>query len=134
MKPIVRNAAIVAVLLTVTAASAQEPVLGPCGYAVRPMHNGTPAINHHASTFEEGYLRGQADYLRAQGDYLYGWSLYMINLQEARHRYIANQLYAAEAFHAKRAAWRDARRAEWDDRPTREDCIRIARMRAGTHR
>ncbi len=134
MKPIVRNAAIVAVLFTVTAASAQEPVSGHFGYAVRPTHNGTPAIYHHASTFEEGYLRGQADYLRAYGDYLYARSLYMINFQEARRRYIANQLHAAEAFHAKREVWREARRAEWDDRPTREDCIRIAKMRARIHR
>jgi len=130
---VVLTSAIVATLFAATA-SAQQPVSGHFGYAVRPTHNGTPAIYHHASTFEEGYLRGQADYLRARGDYLYGWSLYMINLQEAHRRYIANQLYAAEAFHAKQAAWREARRAEWDDRPTREDCVRIAKMRAGTHR
>ena len=46
-----------AILTAAAIAAADEYRSGSYGYAVRHMHNGTPAVYHHASTFEEGFLR-----------------------------------------------------------------------------
>lgn len=103
---------------------------GSYGYAVRPMHYGPPAVYHHASTYEEGLLRGRADLVRAWGDYLYSTSLAMINGEEARRRYIDNRQHATKTYFEMRRLNREARAQERGERPTQEDIARYAKMRA----
>ena len=108
-------------------ASAQSGSYGP---AIRNGNNGTPAIYHHASTLEEGVLRGGADLLRGIGDMNYSNSLAMINGQEARRRSIENHKQYVETFFEVRKINREARAQTQKPRVTVEELTRIARERA----
>lgn len=130
MKNAILTAAAVAACFTAGIATADEYRSGSYGYAVRPMHNGTPAVYHHASTFEEGLLRGQADWIRAWGDYLYSTSLAMINREEARRRYIDNRQHATKTYFEMRKLNRKARAEERGERPTQDDIAHYFTMRA----
>ncbi len=128
MKRTVQTFAIAAVFLCAQAALAQQPYQSG-GYAIRPTGNGTPVVYHHASTYEEGVLRGHADWLRGLGDYLYSASLASINFQEANRRGMENHKRAVEQYFELRNFNRQARAAERGPRPTREDLERYARLR-----
>jgi hypothetical protein len=130
MKTAILTAAAITACLTVGVAAADEYRSGSCGYAVRVIHNGTPVVYHHASTFEEGFLRGQADLIRAWGYYRYSTSLAMINGEEARRRYIDNWLHATKTYFAMRKLNRQARAEERGKRPTQEDIVRYSKARA----
>lgn len=130
MKPTFTLLIALAACLACQTADAQ--INGPAayrGYAVRYGNNGTPAIYHHASTYEEGVQRGAADLVRAWGDFAYNRSLAMINYEEARGRYIENRVDATKAYFDMRAINRQARAEEAGPRPTREDAERYARNR-----
>jgi hypothetical protein len=99
-------------------------------YARGPIEYGLPFIQHHASTFEEGFLRGRADLIRSWGYYLYARSLALINNEEARRRYIDNYQRGVDAYFTVRELNRQARAAERGERPTREDLIRFSKARA----
>ena len=130
MKTAILTATTVIACLTASFGFGDEYRSGSHGYAIRPMHNGTPAVYHHASTYEEGLLRGQADWIRACGDYLYSTSLAMINGEEARRRYIDNRQHAAKTYFEMRKFNREARAQQRGPRPTEEDVARRSRMRA----
>ena len=124
---ILTNTLVAAVLLSVSAASAQT-------HAIRQSNNGTPVIQDHASTFEEGVLRGYADLWRAAGDYNYNRSLGAINWEEARRRYLLNRAKYVELSvrmaqlrqEAKEARARYHRKR----RPSKEERIGRAKQRA----
>jgi hypothetical protein len=133
MKAITLTAALIITACTaVSRVSAQDSsgYRQNAGYAVRPTGNGISAVYHHASTFEEGFLRGQADLLRAWGDFFYSRSLAMINHEEARRRYIQNRVLGTEAYFSMRETNRQARAAERGPRATQEDVQRFSQMRA----
>jgi hypothetical protein len=60
-----------------------------------------PLVQDHASTFQEGVLRGAADHIRAVGEYDYNKATSILILEEARRANIANGLYYAETYYAK---------------------------------
>jgi len=137
MKTAILTATTIIICLTGSFGFGDEYRNGSHGYAIRPMHNGTPAVYHHASTYEEGLLRGQADWIRACGDYLYSTSLAMINGEEARRRYIDNRQHATKTYFEMRKLNRESLAQERGPRPTEEDVARRSKMRApdrlGTH-
>jgi hypothetical protein len=120
---------VVAISFAGNAANAQESARygGP---AIRQGDNGTPVIYDHASTLEEGVLRGGADLLRGIGDMNYANSLAMINGQEARARAIENSKAYVQAWHDVRAINREARAANQDTRTSASDLARFARSRS----
>jgi hypothetical protein len=96
---------------------------------------GPPAVSppfsyHHASTLEEGVLRGGADLLRGIGEMNYNNSLAMINGQEAYSRYIDNRLKATSAYFDMQTINREARAEKRGQRATEEDLARLAKTRS----
>lgn len=130
MKTAILTAAAITACLTAGVHAADEYRSGSYGYALRPMHNGTPVVYHHASTYEEGLLRGHADLIRAWGDYFYSTSLAMINGEEARRRYIDNRRHATKTYFDMRKLNREARAEERGERPTQDAIARYSKMRA----
>lgn len=110
--------------LTASTASAQY------GPAIRYGNNGTPAIYHHASTLEEGVLRGTADLARGIGDMNYSNSLALINGQEARRRAIENRRAYVETYFEVKRINRQAKAQTQRPRPTAETLVRLARESA----
>ena len=100
------------------------------GPAIRLGDNGTPVIYDHASTLEEGVLRGGADLLRGIGDMNYSNSLAMINGQEARSRSIDNAKNAVQTYFDIKAINRQARAQTRRPPVTSSDAIRMARNAA----
>jgi hypothetical protein len=100
------------------------------GYTPGPPAVSPPFSYHHASTLEEGVLRGGADLLRGIGEMNYNNSLSMINGQEAYSRYIDNRLKATAAYFDMQTINREARAEKRGQRATEEDLARLARARA----
>ncbi len=111
-------------------ASAQESGGRYGGPAIRQGDNGTPVIYDHASTLEEGVLRGGADLLRGIGDMNYSNSLAMINGQEARARGIENYQSAVQTYFDVKAINRQARSQTRRPPVTASTAIRLARQSA----
>jgi hypothetical protein len=89
-----------------------------------------PAIFHHASTWEEGALRGVGDVMRAAGELNYNSSLATINYQEAYGRYLENRLKAASTYFDLRQLNREARAEARGQRATPESLAEYAKTRA----
>lgn len=90
-------------------------------------------VYHHASTYEEGVLRGYADVVRSRGAYNLATSLARINNEQARRLASANKQLATETYFELRRINREARaeaRAAVVQRPSAEDIARFARDRA----
>jgi len=85
---------------------------------------------HHASTFEEGVLRGYADLVRSRGAYNLATSLAYIKNEEARRLAIQNKLQATETYFELRRINRQAREEAKGPPPSAEDIARYARERA----
>jgi hypothetical protein len=85
---------------------------------------------HHASTFEEGVLRGYADLIRSRGAYNLTTSLARIKNEEARRLALENKVNATETFFELRRINRQAREEAKGPRPSAEDIARYARDRA----
>lgn len=104
--------AITTSLLCLTLVSAQEP--GPANPETETDNYRTPAIAYpssdfnwyrHASTAQEGALRGAGAYVQSLGQANYYSSLAAINFQEAYRRGLENMVYRAEAYYARRDVW-----------------------------
>jgi hypothetical protein len=89
-----------------------------------------PTYYDHASTWEEGMMRGGADAMRAVGEMNYNNSLAMINAQEAYSRYLDNRLKATTTYFDLRQTNREARAEERGQRATPEKLAEIAKIRA----
>jgi hypothetical protein len=86
-------------------------------------------IYDHASTWEEGVLRGRAETARAFGEMNYNNSLALVNAQEAYSRYLDNRLKAVTTYFDLRKVNREARAEERGQRPTPEALTRLAKTR-----
>jgi hypothetical protein len=84
---------------------------------------------HHASTAEEGALRGMADVTRSAGAANLMNSAAAKNWQDATRKYIENRQYGTETYFNMRDINRAAREAERGPRPTREDLVRYSQAR-----
>jgi hypothetical protein len=123
-----------ATLITVLAVAAvltfAGQVFGQESLATRGPISSPPAIYHHASTWEEGSLRGTGDLMRAAGEMNYNHSLATINYQEAYSRYLDNRLQAASTYFDLRQLNREARAEARGQRATAEDLAGYAKVRA----
>ncbi len=99
-------------------------------YAIRSEVAAPSAIYHHASTLEEGYLRGRADVIRAWGDYNYNSSLAAINGQHAYSLKLDNDHKEVETYFERRRLNAEYRAAENGPKPTMADAVGYARERA----
>lgn len=88
-----------------------------------------PFAYDHASTLEEGILRGGADLLRGIGEMNYNNSAASILNQEAYSRYLDNRLKATATYFDQRKLNREARAEERGQRPSQEDLERYAKLR-----
>lgn len=84
---------------------------------------------HHASTAEEGAMRGMADMTRSAGAANLMNSAAAGNWQDAYRKGIENHQYAADTYFAMRASNKAARDAERGPRATREDAMRYSQSR-----
>jgi hypothetical protein len=112
------------VLLTGNAADAQNGAVGWYGYH-RPY-----TVQHHASTVEEGVLRGAADLQRSAGWYNYLSSLAAINWERARAAQFDNRVKGIQTYFQVREINREARARERGPRPTQQQLFQFARDRA----
>ena len=83
----------------------------------------------HASTAEEGALRGMADVTRSAGAANLMNSEASKNWMQGQRMYIENRQYGAETYFNMRETNKAARAAEAGPRPTREDLERYAKAR-----
>jgi hypothetical protein len=113
------------VALTLVSGTAFGQSFTPGPPAVSP-----PFAQHHASTLEEGVLRGGADLLRGIGEMNYNNSLSRINDQEAFSRFIDNEVKRTAAYFDVQQINREARAEKRGQRATSEDLARLARARA----
>lgn len=81
---------------------------------------------YHSSTAAEGFLRGRAAVIRSAGEFNYTTSLALINIEEARSRYIDNRAKWTETYFAMRKTNQAYREAERGYRPTQEVLNRIS--------
>jgi hypothetical protein len=84
----------------------------------------------HASTYEEGVLRGYADLHRAHGESAYWHSLAAINRQQAKASYIRNRELATETYFRMQQINRAAREAKRPARLAPEQYAMIAHQQA----
>jgi hypothetical protein len=84
----------------------------------------------HASTAEEGMARGMADVIRSTGAANVMNSEAAGNWEDARTKHIDNRVKGTDAYFDMRRMNREARAAESGPRPTQDDMIRYAKMRA----
>jgi hypothetical protein len=84
----------------------------------------------HASTFEEGVLRGYADLTRAGGEANYWHSAAANNWQDAYSKYLANREAKTETYFRMQSINRAAREATRPQRMTTEQLAILARKQA----
>lgn len=126
MKATITTLVIAATLFAVNVATAQSPT---SNYTPpRPIQS-PPLVQHHASTFTEGYLRGRADVIRAAGEYNYNTALANVHQQEAVRRAIENhKRYVQTYFDAKEINRQS--RAKANGQPvTQEQAIKFNKSR-----
>lgn len=113
-----------------TLASAQTYV--PQTYMPQSSPSGFGYIGgyRHASTYEEGVLRGYADLTRAGGEANYWHSAAANNWQDAYSKYLANQEAKTETYFRKQAINRAAREATRPQRLTTEQYAILAKKQA----
>ncbi len=114
-----------AALFIATSAAAQDFSLSRG--AVTGASQSPALIQRHASTFEEGVLRGWADLWRAAGSFNYDSSLAAINQQEAYSRHLENKQKYAETYFNMRNLNREYRDAARRPRPTMSELKQYAR-------
>ena len=121
------SAIIVATMTSILIASSQ----GFAQQYASPQPVTSPHLfQHHASTFQEGWLRGWADLHRAAGEYNYNSALARMYNEEAYNRYLDNEKKYAQTYFEKRELQRQARINERGPRPTRAQLTQFARQKA----
>lgn len=85
---------------------------------------------YHASTFEEGVLRGRAALAQSLGQANYYHSLAAVNYQDATTKAIKNHQQAIDAYFYNQQANRSAREAKRSPRLTQEQYVALARADA----
>ena len=126
MKASLTSLTVFAVALALAgAASAQTAVVPNFGYGGYDGDYG-----YHASTFEEGWLRGRAALAEGIGQGNYLNSLAAINYQDAYSRSIQNRQKAIEAYFYNKQANQSARQAMRSQRLTQEQYVALAKVEA----
>jgi hypothetical protein len=120
---------VLGVLVMGAAASAQSTYATPIGYE-GINQRGYGYDYDHASTLEEGVLRGLGYLRAATGEMNYLNSLSNINNQEAISRYLDNREKNTEVYFKMRQINRAARAAERPQRLSPEQQVAIARQQA----
>ena len=127
MKAATTIAAAVSLAIVLSAgytATAQEIAIGRTAY-------GQPyLVQHHASTWTEGYWRSQADWARGVGEYHQRMSIAAINNERARSARITNDVKSVEALFEARRVNREARALEAGPKVTQQQLVELARKRA----
>jgi hypothetical protein len=100
--------------------------LGGYGYGGYPSYG----YGHHASTFEEGLLQGEAAVIQSAGQANYYNSLAAINGQEAYSRYLQNREKGTETYFRTKQLNRAAREAMRPQRFTYEQHVALAKKQA----
>ncbi len=117
-------ASLAVVLFAGYTATAQEIAVGRVAY-------GQPyLVQHHASTWTEGYLRGRADLARGAGQYNYLTSIAAINYERARSARMDNHVKGIETYFEGRRVNREARALEAGPKVTQQQLVELARKRA----
>ncbi len=93
--------------------------------AMAPINNWS--YQHHASTFEEGYMLGAASVIQSAGQANYANSLAAVNFQEAYRRQLENSRLYVQVFLERREMVRQYLDRYGDHPPTREQLERIAK-------
>lgn len=120
--------ATIAVVMGSTASAQQPQLRGYGSYA--PQNRGPSVIQHHASTFQEGLLRGYADLNRSKGDYNYQTSLGLLIQQHATTEFLKNKELGVQTYYNKKRI-RNEYLVETAKPPvTRQDAENTARNRA----
>jgi hypothetical protein len=128
MKASLTNLTVFAVVATLAAAaSAQTHVVPAYGYGGGYYDDG---YGYHASTLEEGVLRGYSSLAQGIGQRNYLNSLAAINFQEARSRSIQNRQRAIEGYFYNKQANNSARAAMRSPRLTEEQYVALAKVEA----
>jgi hypothetical protein len=131
MKAILTNASFLTLTLAAAGlASAQSYAVPSGGYGGYGHGSGDYGYGYHASTYEEGVLRGYATLYQGIGQANYYNSLARINNEEAYSRYVQNRQKATEAYFYMRQANRSARAAERSPRLTQEQYVALAKKEA----
>jgi hypothetical protein len=116
--------ALIASLVQAQATPTPVPTIDPIlGFGYGGYGDG---YGYHSSTAAEGFLRGRAEVIRAAGEFNYTTSLALINIEEARSRYIDNRAKWTETYFAMRKTNQGYREAERGYRPTQEVLNRIS--------
>jgi hypothetical protein len=129
MKTTLTAASFLSVLALTAVASAQSaytPTYATAGYYPANDYG----YGYHASTYEEGLLRGYAALATGIGQGNYLNSLARINNEEARTKYIKNRELAAQTYFAMRQANEAARDAMRPERLTAEQYAALAKKEA----
>jgi hypothetical protein len=113
-------------IVTVTATTAVAQSEREYRRAQRPVHS-PRWVMHHASTYEEGVLRGWADVGRALGEFNYNTSLAAINYQEAARLGLENHKQFVQDYFQKKQINKSARFGDQSSRPTQEELARRAK-------
>ena len=116
---------LVAGLTTLASAQTYGGGFGGPGYGYGPY-----ATYHHASTYEEGVLRGLADLQRSGGEANYWHSLAENNWQDAYAKYLANREAKTETYFRMQAINRAAREATRPQRLSTEALAVLAKKQA----
>ena len=111
---------IAATLLSVATVNAQ-------GYAIQAPYVGWGHYYGHASTYEEGVLRGWAAAARGAGQYNYETSLALINREAARSQYLDNRQKFVETYFTIKKINKQYRAEDRTARLTQEDYAKLAK-------
>jgi hypothetical protein len=111
-------------LLTASGAVAQER---DNTYFPRPVQS-PPLVQHRASTYEEGVLRGWADVGRSVGEARYNTALALVHREEAIRRRLENRKQAVEDYFQIRRFNKNMR-FQTVERPTQEELSKISASR-----
>ncbi len=112
--------------LALTAAAASSASAQNNGVALAPISNWN--YQHHASTYEEGYMQGAASVLQAAGQANYANSLAAVNFQEAYRRQLENSRLYVQVFLERREMLRQYLDRYGDHPPTKEQLERLAKQ------
>jgi hypothetical protein len=124
------NATFVKTGLVVLAVMLASPAFGQAPYTLGGPIYSPPMYYDHASTWEEGVMRGRAEMMRGFGEMTYNNTLAAINAQEAYSHYLDNRLKAVTTYFDLRKLNREARAEERGQRATPEKLAEIAKIRA----
>ena len=115
MKRLTTLLPVLALVLAAASADAQES--GTSGGRVYPPPaQGGVQSYRHASTLQEGILRGRADLIRGWGEYNYNTASAALIFEDAKKANYENQLRHAETFWAKKALYESIQAAKKAER------------------